>query len=106
MGGNAFAFYGYPAEFTPGRLKETVETLINTYNHNEQDLKLDLKDNLARSLARGMAIKGGKVLGQEEMQGLIDNLFACSVPYLSPSGKETIITITADELEKRFSQQK
>jgi DNA mismatch repair protein MutL len=40
------------------------------------------------------------------MQGLIDNLFACSVPYLSPSGKETIITITADELEKRFSQQK
>ncbi len=106
MGGNAFAFYGYPAEFSPGKLKETVETLINTYNHNEQDLKLDFKDNLARSLARSMAIKPGKILGQNEMQGLIDSLFGCSIPYLSPTGKETIITITADELEKRFSQQK
>lgn len=104
MGGNTFAFYGYPAEFGAVKLKETIETLIDTYNHNGQDLKLDLRDNLARSLARGIAIKAGKILGQEEMQNLIDNLFACKTPNLSPGGKEVIITIGADEIDKRFNQ--
>lgn len=103
MGGNTFAFYGYPADLPPARLQETIEALLEAYMQNEQELKLGLHDNIARAAARGLAIKPGRVLNAEEMQHLIDSLFACQTPQLSPAGKEVIITITADELDKRFN---
>lgn len=53
-------------------------------------------------MARNMAVKPGKVLMPEEMQSLVDDLFSCQVPNVSPSGKTIIITIQSDEIEKRF----
>jgi DNA mismatch repair protein MutL len=37
-----------------------------------------------------------------EMQDLVDKLFACQQPNLSPDGKPTITILGVDELEKRF----
>lgn len=106
MGGNAFAFYAYPAELSGIALRETVELLIETYKINEQQLRLGIHDNLARSLAKSLAVKTGRQLSADEMQNLIDNLFACKTPQLSPNGKAVMVTIQADEIEKRFNQQK
>ncbi len=106
MGANSFAFYSYPAELGNIQLNETVEALIETYKQNEQALKLGLNDNLARSLAKSLAVKTGRALSVEEMQNLVDNLFACQTPTLSPNGKAAIVTLGADEIEKRFNQPK
>lgn len=104
MGGNTFAFYAYPAELTGSQLLATVELLIETYKINEQQLRLGINDNIARSLAKSMAVKAGRQLNGAEMQNLIDNLFACQTPQLSPNGKAIMVTIQADEIEKRFNQ--
>jgi DNA mismatch repair protein MutL len=53
-------------------------------------------------MAKNMAIKPGKILMQEEIQNLIDRLFACKLPYQSPSGKKILISITIDELSEKF----
>jgi DNA mismatch repair protein MutL len=53
-------------------------------------------------MARKAAIPYGKVLQHEEMTQLIDELFACDLPYTAPNGKPTLITMGLDELEKRF----
>ena len=53
-------------------------------------------------MARNMSIKSGKKLTQEEMNNLIDELFACKMPYSTPNGKPTISTISTDELDRRF----
>ena len=66
------------------------------------DVKLDIRENIARSLARGAAIKRGQKLNASEMQELIDKLFACEMPYKSPAGRNTFIMYDLEDLAKRF----
>jgi len=61
---------------------------------------------LARILSRNSAIPSGRRLRAEEMNSLIDQLFACEMPYYSPSGHPVMITISMDELDKKFEKPK
>jgi DNA mismatch repair protein MutL len=67
-------------------------------------LHLEKRDNLAKSFACRGAIKAGQKLTQTEMLNLIDTLFAANMPYVCPHGRPTVIRITTDELDKRFSR--
>ncbi|RZK46956.1 MAG: DNA mismatch repair protein MutL, partial [Pedobacter sp.] len=62
------------------------------------------RDALARSMAKNSAIKGGTVLGQQEMNTLIEELFACKTPNFSISGKPVIQTITLGEIAQKFDK--
>ncbi len=67
-------------------------------------LSLQPAERLARSFACHAAVKAGKPLSQEEMNRLIDRLFATSTPYLDPHGRPAVIKLTLDELERRFGR--
>jgi len=73
--------------------------LLEQFKENKQNLKLDLRDNLARSLAVNTSVKRGKKLSVAEMKSLIDELFACKTFYKSPGGKLILVRYTFDELE-------
>jgi len=81
-----------------------LEHLLEGFKNNQAILKLDKRDNLARSLARNAAIKTGTKLSLEEMNLLIDQLFACKMPNVSLSGKPIIITFTLSELLEKFDK--
>jgi len=61
-------------------------------------------DKLAAAIACRSAIKAGKPLKQEEMQYLVDRLFATKSPFACPHGRPTIIKLTIDELDRRFGR--
>ncbi|MFK7935173.1 MAG: DNA mismatch repair endonuclease MutL [Saprospiraceae bacterium] len=97
-----FAINGTPASLGQGKSEEQIiENLLAQYRTNV-DLKLEVTDNIARSLARSAAIKRGQSMTEEEMTGLIDQLFACSIPFKSPSGHNCFITFDLDDLQKQF----
>jgi DNA mismatch repair protein MutL len=56
----------------------------------------------AAAYACGAAIKAGQVLKQEEMNSLLNNLFAVENPYVCPHGRPTMVRISLDELGRRF----
>ena len=95
---------GSPADLAEGNEDKAFERLIEDYKQNLTLLKLDKRNNLARSLAKNSAVKAGTRLNREEMNRLIDELFACKVPKMGISGKPTFITIGLDELAKRFEK--
>ncbi len=103
FGRETFVMNGVPAELA-GKVNEQklLETLLEQYKTG-LDLQLDIQENLARSMARSAAVKRGKLLTEAEMQQLIDELFACSLPYMSPSGKNCFLTFDLDELERKFN---
>ena len=102
FGGNSFLIHGVPSELSENiNESKLVETLLEQYKNN-LDLKLNVRENIARSMAKSAAIKRGQSLTLPEMQSLIDRLFACELPYKSPSGRNCFITFELDELEKRF----
>ncbi len=103
FGGNTFAIHGSPAEIG-GRITEEMllEKVLNQYKDN-LELQLGTRDNLARSMARNAALRRGQSLSPQEMQDLVDRLFACSVPYNSPSGRKCFIQFDLEDLQKQFS---
>ncbi len=104
FGKNTFVIHGVPADTSDYDSVKLLEGLLENYKQNLLELKSDKRENLARSMARNTAIKSGRGLSQEEMQNIIDELFACKMPYNTPSGKPTITTFSSDDLDKRFKK--
>jgi DNA mismatch repair protein MutL len=104
FGKNTVVVEGIPAELNNANEHELLEHLLEGFKNNQAILKLDKRDNLARSLARNAAIKAGTKLSLEEMNILIDQLFACQMPNLSLSAKPIIVTFTLTELFERFDK--
>jgi DNA mismatch repair protein MutL len=104
FGKNAWLISGLPVEIIHADPKKVIENLIEDYKNNLTIEKIDKRENLARALAKITAIKAGMALKNEEMVSLIDELFACKMPYFSPSGSPTIITLSSYELDKKFNK--
>jgi len=102
FGKNTFVIHGIPADLPSGYDEQKIiETLLEQYKNN-LDLKLGIHDNIARSMARSASIKKGQKMTPLEMQELIDQLFACDVPFKNPAGKNCFITFELDDLAKQF----
>ncbi len=104
FGKNTFVVNAVPVELTESNLADLLEKLLDQFKLHNDDLKLDKRESLARSLAHNTAIKRGKLLHEAEMQNLIDELFACEAPNTLPNGKPIVITYSIDELDKRFQR--
>ena len=102
MGKTSFVVSGVPSELKDQNVKKVLEGLLEQFKMNESELKLERHENLATSMARSASIKSGKKLGQEEMKVLVDELFACDMPYSLANGKPTIVTLDLDELNNQF----
>jgi DNA mismatch repair protein MutL len=103
FGGNTFAIHGSPAELRQGISEEALlQKVLEQYKGN-LELQLGARDNLARSMARNASLRKGQALSVPEMQDLIDRLFACAVPFNSPSGRKCFIQYDLEELQKQFS---
>ncbi len=102
FGQNTFVINGLPAEMAGKKDEQAlVEGLLEQFRQNVT-LQLDVRDNLARAMARSAAVRRGTPLSVAEMQSLIDRLFACAMPYKSPAGRQCFITFELDELARRF----
>ena len=105
FGKHTFVVEGVPADISTNASEvELLEHLIEGFKNNQSGLKLDKRDNLARTLARNTAIKAGVNLSAEEMNAIIDELFACQMPQVSLSGKPIIITFSLEELLQKFEK--
>jgi DNA mismatch repair protein MutL len=106
FGKNTLVIEGIPVDLGSNNINETqlFEHLIEGFKNSQQELKLDKRDALARSMARNSAIKSGTSLAQEEMNTLIEQLFACKTPNFSISGKPIIQTIGLTDLDKKFDK--
>jgi DNA mismatch repair protein MutL len=102
FGKNTFIVNGIPGNVSTGTEKELFEGLIEQFKMNQSELALPIRENLARSLAKKAALKSGQKLEREEMQSLIDNLFACSTPNFAPDGKPTFFIFGLNKIESYF----
>ena len=66
------------------------------------DSNFSITDLLAKSLAKSLAIKTGQPLKKSEQEHLVNSLFACKEPNTSPTNRTTFVTMSVDELDKKF----
>ena len=101
FGHGSFVIHGVTAGMEESGINTILENVINLYLENH-DLELGNNENLALSLAVHSSIKRNKKLEVEEMQHMLDDLFATENPYTSPSGKKCFITYELDDIKKLF----
>ncbi|MDB5012140.1 MAG: mismatch repair protein MutL [Daejeonella sp.] len=105
FGKNTLIIEGIPADIGSNISEvEMLEHLIEGFKNNQSALKLNKRDNLARTLARNTAIKAGVNLSCDEMNLMVDELFACEMPNASLSGRPIIITFSLEELLQKFEK--
>lgn len=104
FGNNTFVIHGVPAGTEEHDTTILLEQVLQTFNENEQELHLKPLENMARSLAKRAAVKPGKSLTAQEMNGLLQQLFHCEQPAFSADGKPVFVSIAADEIDKRMKR--
>lgn len=93
---------GIPTLISESEVEILLEQLLSDIERNVPDNGFSQTDLLAKSLARGMAVKSGTALNNTEQQHIVNRLFACKEPSLSPTNRSVFITLTVDELDKKF----
>lgn len=99
---NTFVITGFPVDWENRDAQESMDKLLEHYKQNLLELNLDKRINLARSMAINMAVKTGKKLQYEEMVSIMDQLFACQAPEVTPDGLRTYMILGVDEIDNRF----
>ena len=102
LGGGSYAINGIPSGIEGLDPLELVRNMLHTAMEKGSDVKEEIQNILALTLARAAAIVYGQVLTNEEMISLVDSLFACAAPNYTPDGKVVLATIREEEIEKLF----
>ena len=104
LGNQSVVVHGMPSEVigTGKGAADTLEMMIEQYKSLHGELDMGYKDKIARSAARASAIGYGNSLTDLEMKELTDQLFACSQPNHTPSGKLIVKIIDVSELDDQF----
>ncbi len=101
-GNNRVEVHGFPAEMNPSGAGEIIELMIEQYKTLQGLDDRKPAERIARAAARASAIHYGTPLKEQEMQELIDQLFACENPNHSPSGKPIVKILNLEQLDSYF----
>ncbi|MDQ6815351.1 MAG: DNA mismatch repair endonuclease MutL [Bacteroidota bacterium] len=104
FGNNTFVVQGTPADILQGNEKMAIELLLEQYKHFSSDIKFSKREKLVRCVSKQQAIKTGKNLAQKEMAVLVEELFMCTTPNITPNGTPTYLEFKSDYLERMFGK--
>ncbi len=103
FGGRTVVMEGVPTGLRLRKEERILAEILDEYRLN-QNAESDAEERLAKSVACRAAVMSGDRLSEREMNALVDQLFACEVPYFCPHGRPTMITLTLEELDSRFER--
>ncbi|HLV39298.1 DNA mismatch repair endonuclease MutL [Xanthomarina sp.] len=93
---------GVPIHVPGSEVSVILEQLINDIENEVPDSNFSPTDLLAKSMAKSLAVKSGQSLSVPEQEHLVNSLFGCKEPNMSPTNKTTFVTLSVDELERKF----
>ena len=99
LGGNSFAVNGVPSGLDGLDPVQLVRQLVDDSGTITSQVK-SLNAQLAISLARHAAIPYGQLLNNEEIENIINQLFACSNVNYTPDGKAILCILPQGDIEQ------
>ncbi|MDN3723814.1 DNA mismatch repair endonuclease MutL [Aequorivita sp. SDUM287046] len=93
---------GIPVLILESHVVNLLSQLVHDIKEEVPESGFSQNDMLAKSMAASMAIKTGISLGKEEREHLINQLFACKEPSVSPTNKPVFTILEVNDLDKKF----
>jgi DNA mismatch repair protein MutL len=105
FGGNTFSVHAVPAFIVKQDLRAVIMGLIDDIaNYAVKGDFTDRKERALIYMSCRSAVKFGDKLSMEEQKALLKKLQTLAKPYTCPHGRPTMITMTFEELERRFGR--
>ncbi len=102
VGKDVVEITGVPLQVAESEVEMILEQLILDYQMQISGDSFSQTDSLAKTLSKTLSVKTGTVLDAASQQALVNDLFACKEPTLSPFKKPTYVTITENDIDKKF----
>lgn len=99
LGAGNLAINGIPAGLEGIAPAQLILDMIDTAAENTVSIKADIDSSLALSMACAAAIPQGQVLANVEMESIVNSLFVCQNPNITPDGKNIIGMLKQTEIE-------
>ncbi|RFN57713.1 DNA mismatch repair endonuclease MutL [Marixanthomonas ophiurae] len=93
---------GIPVSIAESQVETVLTQLVKDIKEEVPDAGFSQNDLLAKSMAKNMAVKTGTPLKQEAQLHLVHQLFACKEPSVSPSNRPVLVTLDANDFDKKF----
>ncbi len=95
--------HAVPSDVRPGSEDTVLDEILQALEETGSLPKERRKEGIASVYATRQAIRRGDKLNATEAAALIRDLFACSVPHVTPKGDPTYVILTYEELAQRCS---
>ena len=102
ISGDILEINGIPTSITESQVPVVIDQLLSDLENEVPDSGFSQTDTLAKSMAKSLAVKGGVSLDSLSREHLVNSLFACKEPSISPTNRKTFVTMTSEDLERKF----
>jgi len=93
---------GLPADLLKEKGESILEALLEQFKYNQTTIKIPKRENILRAFAKRASMQAKTFFSNEEMQSLIDELFACQQPNYTPDGKKIFMLLDTKMIEQLF----
>ena len=100
LGGNSFSVNGVPAGLEDINSVSLLQEIVADATEKGWASATDIHSTLALGMARRSAVTYGEVLGNEEMETLVNDLFASSNVNYTPDGKAILSILPQRDIEQ------
>lgn len=94
---------GLPVNVTESEVSILLEQLLSDLQDGIPENSFSQNDSISKSMAKSLAVKTGTLLTEREQENLVNSLFACREPGISPFNKPTFITMSVEDIDKKFA---
>lgn len=102
LDGETIEISAIPVLIPESHVVNLLHQLVKDIKDEVPDSGFKQNDLLAKSMAASMAIKTGVSLIREEREHIINQLFACKEPSVSPNNKLVFTKLDVSDLDKKF----
>lgn len=102
LGDNTFSVNAIPEGLEGIDVVTLVRDMIAGAQEHSTSALQEINDALALGLARAAAIPYGQVLGNNEMEDLVNQLFQCQNAKYTPDGKSVLQILKQKDIEQMF----
>ncbi|WP_335965950.1 DNA mismatch repair endonuclease MutL [Galbibacter sp. PAP.153] len=96
------AVNGIPLNISESEVAMVVDQLLSDFQSEIPESSFSQADILAKAMCKTLAVKSGEILNAASQEALVNNLFATKDPTVSPFNKPTYITMSVEEIDKKF----
>ena len=100
LGQGSYAINGIPAGIEGLNTIQLLHDMVSEAQENMTSTADQLGEALALTMARHTAIPQGQVLNNDEMENLVNELFACSNVNYTPDGHSILAILPQQDIEQ------